>query len=157
MSNSFESILDRPVTEIDRPTLIPVGTYACIIKNQPEEDKTRTGTDMLRFVFWITAPTEDVSEDDLRAALTREDGSLKSLQEISVRHQFWTTPSAAYRLFDFLSDDLGIDGGSKKNPKSLRDMLMEVIGKEFLAHVVHNPSQDGKTTWANVDRTMPLG
>ena len=63
---SFESILDTPATEVERPKPIPAGTYDVIVKGLYEQgESTQKKTPFVRFIYAIQSAGEDVDPDEL--------------------------------------------------------------------------------------------
>lgn len=151
---NFTSILDRNPTEVEKPKPIPAGTYSTIIIGQPRFDKSsKKQTEFVEFSHKIVAQGEDVSEEDLNEALTKPDGSVRPLQDIVMKNTFYLTENAAWRLKDFLKD-VGFDVDD--DSVSMREMVEGCAGRSVGVFVKHEPSQDGTTVFAKIDRTVVL-
>jgi hypothetical protein len=146
-TGTFSSILDRPSGEIKRPPPMPVGTYVWTIKGLPRLDKsTQKQTEFAEFTAVPVASLDDVDQEALA-----EIGGLAGKQTTLT---FYLTEKSAYRLTEFMVDDLGID--SEEGKKPVRAMLDETPNHQFLGHVKHTPSKDGKGVYWEIDQTAPL-
>jgi hypothetical protein len=153
---SFSSILDQESSGVvERPKPLPQGTYLAVIKGPPEFGTApNTGTEFVRFSAEIVEAFDDVDEDDLKDWAERPDGSERKLRGTTVPNRgltFYITPDAKWRLEKFL-DDLG----ALEKGTSLREMVHETGGREFIISIVHVPSQDGEAQYANVKSTAPV-
>lgn len=149
-AGKFSSILDRPSGEIKRPPPMPTGTYVWVVKGLPRLDKsTQKQTDFAEFTVAPTAPLDDV---DLEAL--QEVGGLAGKQTTLT---FYITEKSAYRLTEFIVDDLKIDNDDGKGGTvPTRALLDQTPNASFLGHVKHTPSRDGKGVYWEIDQTAPL-
>src|SRR5271155_2855426 len=97
---NLSSILEAPATEIKRPPPFPAGQYICVIKGLPRKDKsTKKQTEFVEFkVQPLSAVEGTVDEDALEA--------FGSLNEKEMNLTFYMTEKSAYRMKEFLEDDL---------------------------------------------------
>jgi hypothetical protein len=151
---TFESILDMPAADVERPKPIPAGTYDAIIQGLYEEGvSSQKKTPFVQFAFAIQAADEDVDEEELTAYLTAKDGSVKALSGVVLKNnstKFYTTPDSMFRLTDFL-DDLGID----QTDKTIRQCLSETPNCSVKILIGHVASQDGEQIFAALKKTLP--
>jgi hypothetical protein len=141
-ATSFESILDIPATDIERPKPLPAGTYDCIVKGLPEYgESSQKKTPYCRFTYLVQAAGEDVDEDELTA--------IGGLEGKTMRDTYYTTPDAIFRLTDTL-ERMGID----PEGKSVRQMIDESPNAAIRIMVGHRASEDGQQIFAEVKRTM---
>jgi hypothetical protein len=148
---NFADILDRAPSEIEKPKPLPVGTYSTVLQGQPRQDKSsKKQTPFVEFQHKFMAPGDDVDSDALKDALTMADGTVKKLQDITMRNTFYLTENSAWRLKDFLQD-CGFD--IDDDEQSLREMIESSAGRQVNVYVKHTPSQDGKSTFAEIGST----
>ena len=151
---NFESILDMPAEDVERPKPIPAGTYDAIVKGLYEEGvSSQKRTPFVQFAFAVQAADEDVDEDELSEFLTTKDGTTKALQSIVLKNnstKFYTTPDSMFRLTDFF-DHCGID----QNGKTIRQCLSETPNCSVKVLIGHTASQDGSQIFAELKKTMP--
>jgi hypothetical protein len=142
---AFESILDTPATEIERPKPYPIGTYTCIVQGLPELGRSsKQQTEFVKFKLGFIDAL-DVDE----AALEEAGG----IQGKSVDCTFYITEKSAWRIKKFLVDDLGIDDDGK----SIRDMLSEAPGRGVVIKIRHELGDDDVSVYARVASTAPIG
>jgi hypothetical protein len=154
---TFQSILDMPVSEVERPKPIPAGSYVCLVQGQPRLDKSaKKQTDFCEFTLKFLEPMNDVDEDALLAFLTNRDGSKKKLADITKTVTFYLTEASIYRLKDFLGH-CGIDiEQAEADGASLAQLIAEAPGQQVVAHVTHSPSDDGTAVYANIKSTSTV-
>src|SRR6266700_3967331 len=154
LTPTFESILDMPAADVERPKPLPVGIYDAIVQGLYEEGvSSQKRTPFVKFAFAIQSANEDVDEDDLTAYLTAKDGSVKALGGVVIKNNstvFYTTPDSMFRLTDFLTD-CGID----QEGKTVRQCLSETPNCSIKIVIGHIASQDGEQIFAEVKKTMP--
>ena len=142
---TFESVLDMPASEIERPKPLPVGSYVCVVQGQPRIDKSaKKQTEFSEFTLKILEALDDVDSDAIEA--------LGGVQGKILKVTFYHTENSIYRLKEFLQH-LGID---MDEGESLRQAMAEAAGKQVTAYVVHEASQDGETVYAKVKNTAPV-
>ncbi len=160
-ASTFKSILDRPMTAVERPKPLPVGTYLCTVKGEPKFDKSsRKGTDFVEFQLVPQSPATDesgdnldVDADDLKEALTKKDGTKVPLNSKAIRATYYLTEEALYRLKDFLTH-LGFDPDDEDADMSR--LCHEAAGCQVLASLKHRTSEDGKSTFAELAGTAKV-
>lgn len=141
---NFGAILDKPSNEIERPKPLPVGSYLCVVAGLPKMDKsTKKQTEYVEFTANILQALEDVDKEELEA--------IGGIQGKQVTITYYLTDKSAYRLKEFMIDDLLID-----EMETLRPMLDQTQGRQFIANIIHQPSQDGQAVFANVGSTAPV-
>lgn len=160
---SFAPILDRAPKEVERPKVLPVGTYTWLIRGIPRFDKSKIkGTEFVEFTvvpqgaFAGADGNADVDQEELDACLTRKTGDKIAIQSKSQRLTFYLTEDALWRLRDFLKHlGFDVDDESEEAP-SLRQMINESPNRQFAGYVSHKPSDDGETMYANITKTFAL-
>ena len=141
-SVSFESILDTPATEVERPKPLPAGTYDAIVKGLPEfGESSQKKTPFARFTLAMQAAGEDVDEEELT--------SIGGLDGKSIKSTYYTTPDALFRLTDFLEHcGIELDG------KTIRQAIDDTPNCSVKVVIGHRASEDGQQIFAEVKRTM---
>lgn len=139
---TFESILDTPATEVERPKPLPAGTYSTVLRGLPEYgESSQKKTPFVRFTHAIQAAGDDVDTDEL--------AEIGGTADKTIRNTFYTTPDALFRLTDFL-EHCGIDAEGK----TVRQMIDETPNAAVDITVGHRASEDGQQIFAEVKRTM---
>ena len=157
---NFESILDMPAADVERPKPLPAGTYDAVVQGLYEEGASaQKKTQFVQFAFAIQAACEDVDEDDLAEYLTSKDGAVKSLQSVTLKNnstKFYTMNAdgsrseALFRLTDFFTHC-----GIEQEGKSIRQCLSETPNCSVKILIGHTASQDGEAIFAELKKTMP--
>lgn len=143
-SPNFSSVLDQPTEAIEKPKPLPAGSYITAIQGMPRQDKsTKKGTDYVEFTHKILQALDDVDQEDL--------ATVGGITDKVITNTFYLTEKSAYRLKEFLIDSLLIEDAG-----SMRPMLEEAVGKQCVVKIKHVASNDGKSTYANIDSTAPI-
>jgi hypothetical protein len=144
---SFESILDTPIANVDRPQPIPVGTYDVIVRGMYEQGVSNVKkTPFVQFAFAITAAGDDVDPDALEAIGGLSDKVFKNNST-----KFYTTPDSLWRLTDAL-EAMGIDD---LDTKTVRQALAETPNSACKILITHVTSEDGSQTFAELKKILP--
>lgn len=136
MTANFMDILNKPFDEVNAPKPVPMGTYLCLVDGPPEfrqMGKEQNWGAVFKFKPIQAGP--DVNQAEL---LENLEG--KALSDVSIQTTFWITEKALYRLKDFLTDALGIDGTGRQFP----EVIPDAAGRQVNVMVTHQPSKDGK-------------
>lgn len=143
-AKSFQSVLDTPAGDIERPKPAPVGSYVCVVQGQPKIDKSsKKQTEYVEYTLKPLEALDDVDEDALDAW---------GIKDKTFRITFYITENSIYRLKEFLQH-CGIE---MEDDGSLRQYVAEAAGKQIVAHIIHEPSQDGETIYAKVKNTTAV-
>lgn len=139
---SFESILDTPASDVERPKPIPAGTYDTIVVGLPEfGESSKKKTPFAQFTHKIVAAGEDVDEAELQ--------EMGGIADKTIKNTYYTTPDALFRLTDFL-EACGIDAEGK----TVRQMIDETPNASCKIVVGHRASEDGQQIFAEVKRVL---
>ena len=146
----FTSVLDMSPDEIERPKPLPPGDYVVLIKSHIQDKTSQKET---KFIEFNTSPIEalgNVDEDWLKEVLTKPDGSMKKLSDMTLRVRFYDTPEAAYRLKKFLLDDVQLE----QEDKSIGQLVEDAINAQVIVSIKHR-SVEGDT-FIDVKGTSPV-
>lgn len=154
---NFMDILDKRVGDIERPPLLPHGTYKWVVDKYSTDTIANGAWEVVDFNLKIVEPTEDVDPDDLTAF-----GNVAG-QTRRHRFMFPTDPEEAanfqrteFNLRRFLADHLQIDGVEGMD---LKEALANAKGHMCLATVVWTPDKkdpSGENKFDNIGRTAPV-
>lgn len=100
---NFADLLNRTVGTVEKPKPLPVGSYYCVIKGRELGESSQRKTPYVRFIFGVIQPGEDV--DPTLLAEIPNGGAGKEIRE-----DFYLTPEAEWRLHDFLTNVMGMQG-----------------------------------------------
>lgn len=145
---NFQDILNKPATEIEAPRPLPVGTYLCLVDGMPEHKKMgKNETDCFEFNLKFMQQGQDVDQNALQEALKG-----KALSDRSIKHRLFITEDAVWRMKKFLTDDLGIEAGTR----GLGAMIPEAMGKQVMVSIGHRPSDDGQQLYMDIKQTAKV-
>jgi hypothetical protein len=154
---NFMDALNTRVSEIEKPKLMPVGTYVWAVTKPHKESTSKDGK-----WFTIEFPVvpkmpydvaEDVDADDLAAF-----GNLASAIN-SIRFMLDTTGGEndlekfKYNLKRFLLDTLRVDSDEDS---TLKELLAKAVGAEFIAQAAHRTVPERNETFCDVKNWAPL-
>lgn len=152
---NFADALNTAAGEIERPPLIPVGTYTAIVSRVPSIETIGDGRwDVLDFQLRLQAPQEDVDEEALK-----EYGGLGQQSVLRQRFMFNKEDEAAFKrtLFNlkrFLLDHLKVDG-TEKTP--LKELIDNSVNHSCLAFVAWRPDKnDSEVVYNEIKKTAPI-
>lgn len=137
----LNDILNKPATDIKRPPPIPAGVYTIQLFGKPNfTDKKGQGADFVEFPSKIVAVSDTVTEESIAAF----PGGRAALMGHELKGQggvrFYLTDDSAWRLTEFMTDTLGIEGEGR----NVKEMCFDVPGKMCQIEVAQEPTQDGK-------------
>lgn len=139
---TFESILDTPTEQVERPRPIPAGTYDAVVRGLYEQgESSQKKTPFVRFTYAIQAAGDDVDSTELE--------EMGGIADKTIRDTYYTTPDALFRLTDALTN-MGIE----MEGKTIRQALGDTPNASIRIVVGHRASEDGQQVFAEVKRTM---
>lgn len=157
MTNFLEA-LNTKVSDIEKPKLMPQGTYVWAVNKPHKESTSKDGK-----WFSIEIPcvpkmpyedAEDVDMDELA-----EFGPLKSAPN-SIRFMLDLQAEGTvdqekflYNLKRFLIDTLRVEG---EEDSTLKELLGKMVGAEFVAQAAHRYVPERNETYCDVKNFAPL-
>lgn len=148
MAPNFASILDRKMSEIERPKPLPVGVYQCTVKGLPRLDESsRKKTPFVEFTL-VPLAMIDGEADDLEA--------MGGLANKTIRATYYLTDDALWRLNKFLSDCGIEEKDSKGEDKGVNEAIEETPGRQVLVTLKHQASDDGEAVYAQIASTAAV-
>jgi len=140
----FQDILNKPLTDIDRPKPYPVGTYTALVEGLPKFEKVgENQTNCVDFTLRFLSAGEDVDQ-----AALQEAGGINGK---TIRHRVFLTEDSAWRAKKFLADDLGIEGAT-----NLTQLINQAPGRQCLITIRHRPAKDGSVVYSEIAQTAKL-
>lgn len=142
---SFQDILNKPASQIERPKPYPVGTYLFLVEGQPniKENVGKNKNTVVEYTLRFLQPAEDVDQQALM--------EMGGVQGKTLKLGFWVTDDAVYRLKEFLVDHLGIPESG-----SLREMLPQAAGQQVYGVIRHRTSEDGQQVYSEIASTAKV-
>ncbi len=147
---NFGTLLDKPSSEVERPKPLPQGSYLCVVKGVPRFDKSsKKQTEFVEFTLAVQSAGEDVDEDDMKAWMSKADGTRRRLQDATIRATYYITEDSMFRLKDFL-DHCGVEDDG-----TMRQRIDEAPNSQVIAFIKHRASDDGESVFAELAKTAP--
>src|SRR5690606_2254992 len=150
---NFLDALDTKVEDVERPPLLPIGTYEWQVMMAPTFDTIANGDyDVCDFTLQCVAATADVNPEELAQFL---------LSKQTQRRRFMFDQNDAVRLEQamshlrvFLEQHLQIDAPPGT---TMKELLSLAVGYRCLGHIRWRPNKDDpQIQYAEIDKTMPL-
>lgn len=152
---NFADALNTSANSIERPPLIPVGTYSAVVSRLPSMETISDGRwDVLDFQMRLLQPQDDVDQDDLAAY-----GGLGPQSVLRFRFMFNKEDEAAFKrtlfnLKNFLQKHLQIDAPENAPLKELIDMS---VNHQCLVYVKWRADKNDPELFYNeIGKTAPL-
>ena len=158
-AKDFESILDKPATEIDKPKPLPVGEYAWTIQGLPRYDKSKEKqTPFYEFTCKCNGALESVDEEALNEWAAKADGTMRQLTDVTRRLTFYITEDSVYRLQEFLAHCKATEAAVEALGQDVttRQTIDYVANCQFVGSITHQASNDGTRIYDNIDKTAPI-
>ena len=146
---NFGSVLDMPAQDAERPPTLPRGYYTCIVQSYREDKSSQKQTAFTEFSLKVIEPWEKNGEQMVDVDELEEFGEVRD-SVISTR--FFHTEKSIYRLKEFL-EHCGVD---LSDGKSFKQAIPEAVNCQVIAHIVHEPWQQGEGVSARVRSTAPV-
>jgi hypothetical protein len=152
---NFNEILNTKSGSIERPPIIPMGTYRAVVTKIPAIDTTGDGKwDTCDFQMKLLSAEEDVDQDDLKAY-----GGLGP--QSVIRHNFMFNKEdeanfkrTLFNLKRFLLEHLQVEGN---DDTSLKELLDASVNHQCLVFVNWRADKnDPEIQYAQVRKTAPV-
>ena len=152
---NFADALDTRIDTIERPPVLPVGTYTMTVKKVPEFSEVGKGNyDAVDFLMQLIQADEDVDQDALAAY-----GGLSPASVTRRRFMFDKSDKARFdrTLFDmkvFLTEHLQIEGDANA---PLKELLNSAVGMSCKGYIKHRPDPERPDViYAEISKTTPV-
>lgn len=145
-SASFDDLLSLPSGDIEKPPLLPAGTYIGQITKGDKVESREKKTPGLRFFVKLLEPGRDFAPDafadpKVSARVSKFEGHT----------DFWVTEDSLFRLRDFVCGVLG----EKPGQRTIKEQLPDTINKTCSVVIEHIESQR-KEIIAVVRELLPI-
>jgi hypothetical protein len=136
----LSALLSKKSDEIAPPAQLPIGQYLFRVKGVKTDRKSSTGNPFVDFDVDAVQPLEV------------EDEQVKSIEfPYSLRHSYVVTEKSLFRLRDFLTNALAIEGDGR----ALGEVLSEAPGHVFRGNISHRPNpQDATRFFVEIAETF---
>ena len=141
----FASILSKPASAVERPKPMPVGTYLGLVQGPPEFTTIgKENTPIANFTLRYLRANDDVDSTQL--------ADVGGLENKTIKHRYFLTEAAMYRLKEFLVDHLGIEEGNQ----TIGQLCSQAAGRQVYFTIGHRPSQDGTQIYSEIKSTAKV-
>ena len=138
----FSSLLSLDASKVEKPKPLPVGTYDCLIEKYELGESTNNKTPFCKVHLNVIAAGPDVDTDAL--------ADIGDFTKKKLNVTYWLTPDTLHRFKDLFENVLGMD----ITGKTFDELLPNLQGNPVKAEVIHQPSKDGESVYANVNRLL---
>lgn len=138
---SFQDLMSKAADEVEAPKPTPPGTYVLAITSTETGESSTKKTPFLRVHFAITEACEDVDADAIEEA-----GGMEKITSRKLRHEFYITDDALFRLKDFM-ELCGFD----LTGKTLGEIVPDLVGSQIKASLIQKANQDGTMFYTNIN------
>lgn len=154
---NFSSVLDRPVSSVERPPAMPIGTYVATIQGLPRRDKSsKKQTEFVEFKYIYNAPykNSDGEGDVDEEALAEFEAKAGKIAGQEGKLTFYITEKSGYRLREFIEGSLLME--SDDDDDTLWVLSQRTAGTQFLVKLRHKATDDGKGVFAEAESTAAV-
>lgn len=155
---NFMDALNTKVSDIEKPKLMPVGTYIWAVNKPHKESTSRDGK-----WFTIEIPcipkmpyeeAEDVDADELAnfGPLKSAPNSIRFMLDLQAEGTI-EQDKFLYNIKRFLLDTLRLEG---EDDSTIKELLAKMVGAEFIAQAVHRDVPERNETFCDVKNFAPL-
>jgi hypothetical protein len=140
---NFEALLGTKLDTVEKPKVMPMGTYSFVIIDHEFGTSAQKGTP---FVQFNTHPR--VAQDDVDEELLSE---VKNWQDRKMKVTYYLTEDSLFRLKDFLEHcQIDITG------RTIAECIPETTGQMFNGYVKQQSAPNGTDMYANIDQTSAV-
>lgn len=155
---NFLDALNTKISDIEKPALMPVGTYVWAVSKPHKESVSKTGE-------WSTVEIPCVPKQTYAEAEDVDTDALETFGNLaqgvnSIRFMFPNAPDkdnerkqTLYNLRRFLVDTLQVEGD---DDSTIKELLAKAVGAEFIAQASHRHVPDRDETYCDVKNWAPL-
>ncbi len=144
MSTDFKELLQDRTGDVEPPKPLPSGDYDAVIESWQTGHSSKKQTPFVEFTCRLTAPKENVNEDEFE-----EYGGMAKLSEKTFAVPYYLTENSKFRLAQ-LFQSLKLDDNV-----TLSDNLPNTIGAEVIATCAHQMGENG--IFARVEKIEGAG
>lgn len=154
---NFNEVLNMKASDIERPPLIPQGTYRARVSKIPTMatvGKDDNEWDTLDFPMLLMSPMEDVNTDDLQKAGGLNKSSVRNHRFMFNKRDKVEFDKTLYRLKRFLLDHLQVPGNEET---SLKELINNSFNAECAVFIKWTPDKNDKELmYDQIQKTAPL-
>jgi len=153
MPMNFNDALNTKVADIEKPPLLPIGTFICVVEKQPTMSVIADGRfEVVDFILKVLSAGEDVDPAEIKA--------YGNVTKARLRHRFLFSTEedenfkrTEWNLRRFLEDHLQVvDKGA-----TTKQALNASVNAQCTVEVIWRPDKnDPETQYAQVNKTAPV-
>lgn len=152
----FNSVLNVKASDIERPPMIPVGTYRAKVKKIPEvgeRSSDKGNWDTLDFQMQLVEPGDDVNSEEL-AKYGNLNAAVRRRGFMFDKNDKGSFDRTLFQLKQFLLIHLKVDG-SDDTP--LKELINNSIGQECQVFIRWRPDpNDKEVMYDEIGKTLPI-
>jgi hypothetical protein len=150
MALNFADVASKPMAEVERPPLPPVGTYRWRITKLPEMSTTQSGEwDIVQVSVQAVEALDDVETDDYPGDIHNIRQSLRFMFNKQDEAEF---EKSLFRFRTFLEKHVKVSDGL-----TISQAMNEAVNGEFLGSIAWKQDKDDPDLfYANIGRTAPV-
>lgn len=155
MVMNFQDAAKMKTSDIERPPLVPIGTYRAVVKKVPVTETIGDGKfDTCDFTLGLIAASDDVDPETLK-----EFGGLTA--NTMIRHRFMFNKEdqalfdrSLFNLKRFLEESLKVEGAEEM---SLTQALNSSVGAQCMVFIKHRADKnDSEIQYPEIAKTGPV-
>lgn len=150
---NFADALNTKLEDIERPPLLPAGTYVWrITKSEQGEVTGKDGTEYATLNFFCSCVAPQAVDEEALAEFGNPVGAPNRVSFMFNTADAAKFKNTEYRLRTFLGDHLGVD-----MTMTLKEAIAAATNQQFLGEIKWEPSRNNPDeTYANISRTAPV-
>ena len=153
----FNSALDVQADAVEKPPVMPQGTYVWNVSKVPTLSVSKSGEwNIVEFPLRGISAEDDVDPEELEAF----GAASAAMNKISFMSPTEEGPEGdasrqkmLYQLKRFMQETLRVDA---EDSATIRELMNASLNCQFLAQAVWRPSDDGQDTYIDVKNYAPL-
>jgi hypothetical protein len=152
MSMNFNDVLETKLDDIERPPLLPVGTYEWVISKIPSLDTSEDGNwDIVNFPLKCVRATDDVDQEALQN-FGNPVGAFQNHSFVFNKNDSQAFDQTKFRLKRFLEEHVKVEAGLP-----MKQALNASVNKRILGTVTWKQDKvDQELYHANISQTAPV-
>lgn len=152
MPTNFAEIANKKIEDVERPPLLPVGTYTWSVIKVPAITTTQDEAwDIVEFQVRAVGHEDDVDPNDFPGQIVGQQQRLAFMFNRNDEAEF---AKSEFRLRTFLETHLGV---AQPND-TISQALNSSVNAQFLGVIGHKQDKnDAELFHANITRTAPIG
>lgn len=156
MAMNFNDALNAKLADVERPALMPVGTYEWLIYKVPGQDEIESPNgswDTIDIPLKCLRATDDVDEDALQTFKGDVKGQLQTIRFMFDKNDAHKFDETLFKLRRFLEEHVGVEKGL-----NVKEGLNAAVNKRIFGAIVWKQDKNDQELFhANMGKTAPIG